>query len=290
MRTQNFNSILVVGIGLIGGSILKNISEKKFKGHLYGLDLNEEVINEAFELGLIENNDKNIQRIEEDCLVVLSVPSLSFAKAINTVKKSISLQKVVFTDTLSAKSTVLAYLESDPDLSRKFILSHPIAGSEKSGLANSTPSLFKNKLVIVSPQKSNQVLDLEKVQIFWKELGSNVVLLDPKRHDSIFAKTSHLPHAIAYALMDFLFNNLDRDTFNYSGGSLEDYTRIASSNSIMWKDIMLSNKDELLKAIDGFKISLDKLSDLIEIGDPEAIKEFLDFVKQARDNLINQKD
>ena len=106
--------------------------------------LNEKVINEAFELGLIENNDKNIQRIEEDCLVVLSVPSLSFAKAINTVKKSIPIQKVVFTDTLSAKSAVLAYLESDPDLSRKFILSHPIAGSEKSGLANSTPSLFKN--------------------------------------------------------------------------------------------------------------------------------------------------
>ena len=290
MRTQNFNSILVVGIGLIGGSILRNISEKKFKGHLYGLDSNEEVINKAFELGLIENSDKNIQKIEKDCLVVLSVPSLSFAEAINTVKKNIPLQKVVFTDTLSAKSAVLTYLKSNPDLSQKFILSHPIAGAEKSGLANSTPSLFKNKLVIVSPQKSNQTLDLEKVQIFWEELGSNVVLLDPKKHDSILAKTSHLPHAIAYALMNFLFNNLDRDTFNYSGGSLEEYPRIASSNSIMWKDIMISNKDELLKAIDGFKTSLDKLSDLIEIGDPESIKEFLDFVKQARDNLIKQKD
>ena len=290
METKSFKNILVVGIGLIGGSVLRSLSENKFKGHLYGLDLNEDIISEAHELGLIENNKKKLPEINGDCLVVLSVPSLSIEKAISLVRENLSFQRILFTDTFSAKTKVLAYLNSDPDLSRRFILSHPIAGSEKSGLANSSHSLFQNKLVILSPHELNLKDDLARIQNFWEQLGSKVVLLDPIKHDSIFAKTSHLPHALAYALMNFLYSDLEFNTFRYSGGSLEDYTRIASSNSIMWKDIMVSNKDELLKAIEGFKTSLDKISDLIKRGDSESIKEFLDFVEQARNNLIKQKD
>ena len=149
--------------------------------------------------------------------------------------------------------------------------------------------MFKNKLAIISPHEFNQHDDLERLQKFWEQLGSKVTFLDAQEHDRIFAKTSHLPHAIAYALMSYLFNDLEHDVFSFSGGSLEDYTRIASSDSIMWKDIMISNRDELLKALDGFKISLDQMFDLIERGNSDDIKEFLDNIKLSRDSLIKEK-
>ena len=289
MRTKSFHNILVVGIGLIGGSILRNLSENKFSGHLYGLDLNEDIRNKAHELDLIENSNNNLQTVTGDCLVVLSVPTLSFENAISLVKENLTVEKVLFTDTFSSKSEVLLLLDSNPDLKSRFVMSHPIAGSEKSGLVNSTSSLFKNNLAIISPHEFNRHDDLERLQKFWEQLGSKVTFLDAQEHDRIFAKTSHLPHVLAYALMSYLFNDLEHNVFSFSGGSLEDYTRIASSDSIMWKDIMISNRDELLKALDGFKISLGQMFNLIERGNSEDIKEFLDNVKLSRDSLIKEK-
>ena len=150
MRTKSFHNILVVGIGLIGGSILRNLSENKFSGHLYGLD-HEDIINKAHKLDLIENSNNNLETVTGDCLVVLSVPTLSFENAISLVKESLAVEKVLFTDTFSSKSEVLLLLDSNPDLKSRFVMSHPIAGSEKSGLVNSTSSLFKNKLKFKPP-------------------------------------------------------------------------------------------------------------------------------------------
>ena len=288
MKNKSFNSVLVIGIGLIGGSILKSLSESSFIGTSYGLDLNEEITKKAYSMGLIKNSDNNLEKIDEDCLVVLSVPILSFEEALNLVKEKLSIEEFFITDTLSTKSKSLDYLQLNPSLIKKFVLSHPIAGSEKSGLANSTPSLFKDKLTIISPLELNDRNSLLRVQNFWQALGSQVYLLDPNMHDSIFSKTSHLPHVISYALMNFLLENLKEDAFSYSGGSLEDYTRIASSDPTMWKDIMISNKEQILIAIEGFKTSLDHISSLIESEDSESIQNFLSQVKQARDNLVQE--
>ena len=285
----SFKNILVVGLGLIGGSILKTIKELNIPLEVYGLDLDEEVTKDANNMGLINNIDNQLKRIEEDCLIIFSVPSLSFERAFKLIEGSFNNEKVIFTDTFSSKSKLLEFLEENTKVSEKFIMSHPIAGSEKSGLANYNSLLFKDKLVVLSVlngDKDNKKLN--KVKHFWEQLGSKVSIMDPVEHDKVFSKTSHLPHVIAFALMHYLEKELGDKVFKYSGGSLESYTRIASSDPLMWKDVTVSNKEAVLEAIKGFKSSLNEVSKLIDSEDEESILDYLRFVKEARDKRLEE--
>jgi len=283
----SFKNILVVGLGLIGGSVLKTIKELNIPLETYGLDLDEEVTKKANNIGLINNIDNQLKKIEEDCLIVFSVPSLSIEKAFKLIEGSFNGEKVTFTDTFSSKSRLLEFLESNTKVGEKFIMSHPIAGSEKSGLANYNSLLFKDKLVVLSSingDKENKKLN--KVKNFWEQLGAKVTILDPEEHDKVFSKTSHLPHVIAFTLMHYLDKQLGDKVFRYSGGSLESYTRIASSDPLMWKDVTVSNKEEVLEAIKGFKSSLNKISELIDSEDEESILDYLRFAKEVRDKRL----
>ena len=285
----SFKNILVVGLGLIGGSILKTIKELNIPLEVYGLDLDEEVTKEANTIGLINNIDNQLRKIEEDCLIVFSVPSLSIERAFKLIQDSFNDEKVIFTDTFSSKSKLLEFLESNTKVGEKFVMSHPIAGSEKSGLANYNSLLFKDKLVVLSAvngDKDNKKLN--KVKNFWELLGSKVTILDPEEHDKVFSKTSHLPHVIAFTLMHYLEKELGDKVFKYSGGSLESYTRIASSDPLMWKDVIVSNKEAVLEAIKGFKSSLNQMSKLIESEDEESILDYLRFVKEVRDKRLEE--
>ena len=285
----SFKNILVVGLGLIGGSILKTIKELNIPLEVYGLDLDEEVTKKANNIGLINNIDNQLKKIEEDCLIVFSVPSLSIERAFKLIEDSFNDEKVIFTDTFSSKSKLLKFLESNTKIEEKFIMSHPIAGSEKSGLDNYNSLLFKDRLVVLltlNGDRDNKKLN--RVMNFWKLLGSKVAILDPEEHDKVFSKTSHLPHVIAFALMHYLEKELGHKVFKYSGGSLENYTRIASSDPLMWKDIAVSNKEAVLEAIKGFKSSLNQMSKLIESEDEESILDFLRFVKEVRDKRLEE--
>ena len=285
----SFKNILVVGLGLIGGSILKTIKELNIPLEVYGLDLDEEVTKEANSIGLINNIDNQLKKVEEDCLIVFSVPSLSIEGAYKLIEDSFNDEKVIFTDTFSSKSKLLEFLESNTKVGEKFVMSHPIAGSEKSGLANYNSLLFKDKLVVLSSlneEKDNKKLN--QVKNFWELLGSKVTILDPLEHDKVFSKTSHLPHVIAFALMHYLEKELGNKVFKYSGGSLESYTRIASSDPLMWKDVIVSNKEAVLEAIKGFKSSLNEVSKLIDSEDEESILDYLRFVKEARDKRLEE--
>ena len=284
-----FKNILVVGLGLIGGSILKTIKELNIPLEVYGLDLDEEVTKKANNIGLINNIDNQLKKIEEDCLIVFSVPSLSIERAFKLIEDSFNDEKVIFTDTFSSKSKLLEFLESNAKVGEKFIMSHPIAGSEKSGLANYNSLLFKDKLVVLSAVNGDKDhKKLNKVKNFWELLGSKVTILDPEEHDKVFSKTSHLPHVIAFTLMHYLEQELGDKVFKYSGGSLESYTRIASSDPQMWKDVTVSNKEAVLEAIKGFKSSLNQMSRLIESEDEESILDYLRFVKEVRDKRLKE--
>jgi len=285
----SFKNILVVGLGLIGGSILKTIKELNIPLEVYGLDLDEEVTKEANNIGLINNFDNQFKKIEEDCLIIFSVPSLSIERAFKLAENSFNDEKVIFTDTFSSKSKLLEFLESKAKVGEKFIMSHPIAGSEKNGLANFNSLLFKDKLVVLSTingDKDNKKLN--KVKKFWELLGSEVTILDPEEHDKVFSKTSHLPHVIAFSLMYYLEKELGDKVFKYSGGSLESYTRIASSDPLMWKDVTVSNKVAVLEAIKGFQSSLNQMSKLIESENQESILDYLRFVKEVRDKRLEE--
>jgi len=283
----SFKNILVVGLGLIGGSILRTIKKLNIPLEAYGIDLDEQVTKKANNIGLINNIDNKLNEIEEDCLVIFSVPSLSIERAFNLIEGTFNDEKVIYTDTFSSKSKLLNFLESNTRVGERFIMSHPIAGSEKSGLANYNSLLFKDRLVVLSSvngDKENKKLN--QVKNFWELLGSKVTIMDPVEHDKVFSKTSHLPHVIAFTLMHYLEKELGDKVFKYSGGSLESYTRIASSDPLMWKDVTISNKEEVLEAIKGYKSSLNQMSKLIESEDEESILEYLKFIKEVRDKRL----
>ncbi len=286
----NFKNILVVGVGLIGGSIIRALKESSFSGGVYGMDSDKKAVTSAYDLGFIQNKDKNISKDLDDLLVIFSVPVLSFQEAMSQINMMINTENVIYTDTLSVKSSILNTLKTlDRTVLERFVLSHPIAGSEQSGFEASSETLFKQKLSIICPHEDNSELDVSKVEEFWKALGSYTKKLSANDHDELFGKTSHMPHVIAYALMDSLYQDLGEKTFLYSGGSLEDYTRIASSDPIMWKDIMVSNDKSILSSTESFKSSLDKLSELIETNNATGLIEFFHAVKDARDESISGK-
>ncbi len=287
----NFKNILVVGVGLIGGSIIRALKENVFSGGVYGLDSDIEAVKTAYDLGFIRNKDTNIPKDLDDLLVIFSVPVLSVLEAISQINISINSKNVIYTDTLSVKSSILNTLKAlDSNIQKRFVLSHPIAGSEQSGFKASSPTLFRGRLSIICPHENNLEQDVSRVEDFWKALGSHTKKLSVNDHDILFGKTSHMPHVIAYALMDSLYQDLGENTFLYSGGSLEDYTRIASSDPIMWKDIMVANDETILSSIESFKKSLDELSKLIEMNNTTGLIEFFSTVKKARDKSISGKE
>jgi len=287
----NFKNILVVGVGLIGGSIIRALKESSFSGEVYGIDSDKGAVTSAHDLGFIQNKDTNIPKDLDDLLVIFSVPVLSIKEALSQINIMINTENVIYTDTLSVKTSILNTLKVlDKNVLKRFVLSHPIAGSEQSGFKASSATLFKEKLSIICPHEDNSERDVSKIEDFWKALGSYTKKLSANDHDELFGKTSHMPHVIAYALMDSLYQDLGEKTFLYSGGSLEDYTRISSSDPIMWRDIMVSNDKSILSSIESFKRSLDYLSKLIETNNTSGLIDFFSTVKKARDKSISQKE
>lgn len=281
-----FKNIVVVGLGLIGGSILQTLKSQSYAGNTYGIDSNASAISKAKEMSLIVNKDQNIETDLENVLVIFSVPTLSITKAIDDL--NLSTGDILYTDTCSVKSSVLEDINRrESKFLNKFIPSHPIAGSEKSGLVASTSTLFDNRLTIVCPHEKNEEDDIKKIEAFWNNLGSVTKRLPAKNHDELFAKTSHLPHVISYALMDSIFKDLSDETFLYSGGSLESYTRIASSDPLMWKDIMIANEKSIVESIENFKESLDILLEMIKKKDSHELINFFTDIKKSRDELLS---
>ena len=284
---QEFDNILIVGLGLIGGSIAKKIKEIDYSANVYGFEKNLEILEEANKKGLIANDKVTDLKDTKNLLVIFCVPVLSFKQALKSVKNLLPSQNVIFTDTLSAKTEIFNILSGEfNEILDNFVLSHPIAGSEKSGLYNSKKALFEKKVVVISPHEKNNQDDIEKVIYFWRFLGSSSKILSYKDHDLLFSKTSHLPHVISYSLTESLFKNLGDKTFDYSGGSLEDYTRIASSDPLMWKDIMISNHKNILQSIEDFEESLTNLKGLIKKKDEKALVDYLNRVKILRDSSV----
>ena len=287
--TKEFSNVLIIGLGLIGGSIAKKLKNNSFSGEVHGIDNDSKVLSIAKENNLISNQTLNLDNLE-DLLVVFCTPVLSIKAALSSFLSLDPSKKIIFTDTLSTKGLIYEVLQKEyKELKDKFVLSHPIAGSEKSGLMHSKHDLFEGRVSIISPHDSNQEDDIARIAEFWNSLGSRVKILSQSEHDFIFARTSHLPHVISYSLAESLFKNLKEKTFEFSGGSLEDYTRIASSDPTMWKDIFVSNRSNIISSIEEFEVSLANLKQLIHEGNEEEMISFLHEIKRIRDISISDK-
>ena len=267
------------------------IKEIDYSANVYGFEKNLEILKEANKKGLVINDKEIDLKNSKNLLVIFCVPVLSFKQALNSVKKHLPSQNIIFTDTLSTKTEIFNALSNEfSDILGNFVLSHPIAGSEKSSLHNSKKALFEKKVVVISPHEKNNQNDIDKVINFWRSLGSSSKILSYKDHDFLFSKTSHLPHVISYSLTESLFKNLGDKTFDFSGGSLEDYTRIASSDPLMWKDIMISNHQNILESIEDFEESLTNLKGLIQKKDEKALVDYFKRVKILRDNSVKSDE
>ena len=249
------NKLLIVGCGLIGSSILKKVCKKKIAKKIFVFEKskkNQRTLKRfKLKFELIKKIDKKISECD---FIVICAP-LSEYKQIFLACNRYSKKSVLITDVGSAKKNTITKINKIKRKDIKWISSHPIAGSEVSGPLNGNENLFVNKWSVIIKQKNSQNKEMKRILKFWKLLGSKTVSMDADQHDKIFAITSHLPHLIAYNLIltatDFKISNKN-NVLRFSAGGLRDFSRIAASNEIMWRDIFFNNKSNMLKVIDLF--------------------------------------
>ena len=249
------NKLLIVGCGLIGSSILKKVCKNKIAKKILVFEKsksNQRTLKRfKLKFELIKRMDKKISECD---FIVICAPLNQYEKIFLSCNKYLK-KKALVTDVGSAKKDTIAKINRIKRKDINWISSHPIAGSEVSGPLNGNENLFVNKWSVIIKQKKSQTKEMKKILKFWKLLGSKTVTMDADQHDKIFAITSHLPHLIAYNLIltatNFKIPNKD-NVLRFSAGGLRDFSRIAASNEIMWRDIFFNNKSNMLKVIDLF--------------------------------------
>ena len=289
-RFGDFNGILIIGLGLIGGSLALNLKREGFKGKIFALDLSEKRIRYAEERGIIDKGYTDLKDIpwEDIDLVVIATPLKTFTNIAEVLKNYLK-DGTIITDVGSVKGKLVKKLE-DIFKPFKFIGGHPIAGTEKEGVENAVKDLFKGKKFIISTNYDKDDRDIKRIEGLWRDLGSKIEYMEPSKHDFIFASVSHLPHAVAFAMINSVVELSDKseiDLFLYPGAGFKDFTRIAASSPEVWKDIFLENKDNLVKTIDVYQKVLDDLKKLIQEGDEEGLREY---ISQSRDKRIKLDD
>ncbi|MDD5229629.1 MAG: prephenate dehydrogenase/arogenate dehydrogenase family protein [Methylococcales bacterium] len=287
-----FKRVCVIGVGLIGGSIAKAARANGLVETLVGFGRLDDVENLqlAKDLNVIDEFYTDIETAvtEADC-VIIATPVAATENILRLLKPFWSKDTVYF-DVGSTKGNVVAAAETVfgfvPD---NFIPAHPIAGAENSGVQAALVDLFVNKRLILTPLENTDAVALQKTQQFWEKIGAVVSIMDVQQHDSVLAATSHLPHLLAFALVDMLGRRDEQEEiFKYAAGGFRDFTRIASSDPIMWQAICAANKLELLPLLEQFKTELTKIQNLLETGNYLKLFELFSYANTARERFLNQ--
>ena len=285
-----FKKILIIGCGLIGSSILRGSITKKISKHYFVYEKSHKNIQKIKKI----SNKIRILRVLDDKLsdvdlVVLSTPMSEYEKIIPNLNRYLN-KNCLITDVGSTKENILKLKNNKLSKSLDWITSHPISGSEVSGPEYGTKNLFVNKWCVVVNDKNK--IKQNKLLKFWKKLGSKVIIMDAKTHDKIFSITSHLPHLIAYNLIktaqDFQ-KKQKKDVIKFSAGGLRDFSRIAASNEIMWRDIFFNNKRNIISAINLFINNLNSFKKNIENLDDTTLRKKLTNSKKVRQHILSLK-
>ena len=284
--------LCIVGVGLIGGSLARALRQAGAVEEVVGSSRQQENLERAVELGVIDRYDTDpAQAVQGADMVVVAVPLGSMEKVLRAVAPGIAGDAVV-TDAGSAKGSVIKAVRSAfGKLPDNVVPGHPIAGTEKSGVEASFAELFQRRRVILTPTPCNSRPAVDRVRSMWELTGAEVVEMDADHHDEILAATSHLPHVLAYALVDALARMEDRvEIFRYAAGGFRDFTRIASSDPVMWHDICLANREAILNVLARFQDDLDKLTAAIHNDNGAFIQEVFSRAKDARDRFAKVED
>ena len=280
------NSIVIIGLGLMGGSVAKALKNNNPNIFISAYDHNDSALELALDVGII---DKKIETLEEINLlkssdvdiIIIAVPVIESLKVFDSISDLFN-SDITITDTASAKLLIHNHLEDNYQSPSNIILSHPMAGSHNTGVGYADEAMFNNKKVLVTELSVVNKKCLEAVNSLWKNLGANVFTIDSKEHDEIMSYASHLPHVISYAVLNSMMKNSNKNITTFSAGGLKDFVRIGGSDPKMWTDIFLSNKDSILKAIEAHKQSLNEIKQLLEQDNDETLQDFLSSIKEYK--------
>lgn len=280
--------LAVVGVGLIGGSFALALKQAGLVGEVVGIGRGRANLETACERGIIDTFTHSLaEGVAGADVVFLATPVQTLAQV---TAELVPYMKpgAVLTDGGSVKGSVIAAIEPLLPENIHFVPGHPVAGTEKSGSAAAFATLYRGRRCILTPTPRTDTRALALVKQLWQAAGSEVVVMTPEKHDHVLAGISHLPHMVAYALVDAVANCGDEDEniLNYSAGGFRDFTRIASSDPTMWRDIALTNRSALLEVIEIFEKSLSQVKRDIADGNGEALFGFFLKAKQRRDAIV----
>ena len=280
--------ISIIGTGLIGGSLAKALRKSGFARTIVGADQNEAALQTAVAQGVIDRYSTDpIEAVAGSDIIVLAVPVRQTETVLRNLLPGLPADAII-TDVGSSKAHVVAAAERalGKDISR-FVPGHPIAGREKSGIAAAETELFRDHRIILTPIESTRPDAIEVVTQMWDSVGAQTSCLTVQQHDLVLAATSHLPHVLAYATVDTLAGtDYVEEIFEFAAGGFRDFSRIASSDPVMWRDVCLTNKSAILDVVGLFEARLADIRRAIETEDAEKLTSTFASAKQIRDNFI----
>jgi prephenate dehydrogenase len=282
--------LTVIGVGLIGGSLARALRRAGFVGEVVGCGRSLDNLHRAIELGVIDRYHQDpAQAVAGADLVFIAVPLGAMAETFAAIRDHLT-PDAILTDGGSVKGSVVADARQVfGQLPKLFVPGHPIAGTEQSGVGASFAELYRNRRVILTPLPETDPAATAQVQAMWEACGAEVTQMAVDHHDEVLAATSHLPHLLAYSLVDSLARLRENDEmFRYAAGGFRDFTRIASSHPIMWRDICVANRQALGQMLTRFQGELAELAADVERGDGEALLEIFERAKAARDRYVGR--
>ena len=284
-----FKKVCIIGCGLIGSSIARAIKKHGLSKKVVSSNRSESINKKVIELKIVDEASSDTKKICKDSdLIIISTPLSSYEEVILKIKNSLKSGSIL-TDVGSVKENIISLVEKNVPENISWISSHPITGTEESGPEAGFYELFKNRWCILTPSKKSKDKDIKLLETFWKKIGSKVDIMNAKQHDYILSITSHIPHLIAYNIVNTALNVQDKkesDVVKYSAGGLRDFTRIAASNPIMWRDVFIQNKRNTSKMIDKFIENLEDLKKAIESEDGKKLEQIFIKTKKIRKDII----
>lgn len=290
MSQPLINKFIVVGIGLIGGSLATGLKQRGACAEVIGIARKSDTCIEAVNHAVVDRAYTSLQEIAGELglgdVIFIAVPTLSVNAVLEEIKNCVA-DTVTITDGASVKGSVQRAAEIVfGAVPPQFVLGHPIAGSEKSGVTAANPNLYENHRVILTPLENTSPQHFDLVTRMWQAVGAEVLSMSVAEHDEVLGATSHLPHVIAYSLVDTLAQDINNpNIFRYAAGGFRDFTRIASSDPVMWHDIMRANKTAILHSMDLFIDNLSRLRSSIEHEDSDYLLKVFSRAKDARDEF-----
>ena len=283
------NCLAIIGVGLIGSSLALSLKQSGYVKKVIGCGRSEAGLQKGVELGVLDDYSLSLSDAVSDAdVVIVAVPLGTMAAVFEQIQPALKASAIV-SDVGSVKASVVEDARAGlQDAFARFVPGHPIAGSEHSGIEAGFASLYQGRKIILTPVTETSEEALQVIDAMWRATGAVVESMDVDHHDRVLAATSHLPHMLAFSLVSHLSKLSEQDEiFNYAAGGFRDFTRIASSDPVMWRDICLANGSALLELIDGFKAELDQISLSIREQNPDELLEFFRHSKHTRDQLRN---